>query len=91
MPVVVHARDAFEETLAVVQDYADVTYYFHCWGYGHEEVEVLLESLPDVYIGFCGNVTYKNATVLRESLQVVPIDRLLLETDAPYLAPQIVR
>ena len=44
-----------------------------------------------LFIGFCGNVTYKNAQSLRDTLEIVPLDQLLLETDAPWLSPQVIR
>jgi len=44
-----------------------------------------------LYIGFCGNITYKKADALRESLKLVPLESLLLETDAPWLTPQAIR
>jgi TatD DNase family protein len=50
-----------------------------------------MESFPGSYIGFCGNITYKKADTLRDSLLLVPETQLLLETDAPYLTPQAVR
>lgn len=47
--------------------------------------------IQKLYIGFCGNVTYKNAQLLRDTLDNVSLDQLLLETDAPWLSPQVVR
>ena len=92
LPLVVHSRDAFDQTLDVLKNFKDLVVYFHCRGYGPEELKKLQEAdFRKLYIGFCGNVTYKKADVLRESLKLVPLDSLLLETDAPYLAPQIVR
>lgn len=91
LPMVVHSRDAFVETMDVLMEFPDLTVYMHCWGYGPEEVEEFLKRCPHGYIGFCGNITYPKADQLRASLQVVPMDRLVLETDAPYLTPQTVR
>jgi len=91
LPVVVHSRDWFAETMAVVKDYPDVSYYFHCRWYGKDELLSVFDALENVFIGFCGNITYKNAHILREALENVPLDCLLLETDAPYLASQKLR
>lgn len=91
LPLVVHSRDAFNETLEVLRNYKDLTIYFHCWGYWPQEFEMLHSIFEKLFIGFCGNVTYKKAYNLRETLQIVPLTQLLLETDAPYLAPQVVR
>lgn len=52
---------------------------------------MLNSEFEHLYIGFCGNITYKKAEELRETLKLVPLTQLLLETDAPYLTPQIVR
>jgi len=91
LPIVVHSRDDFEGSLEVLKNYPDLKIYFHCWGYGPREIEILQKLFPKLRIGFCGNVSYKKAENLRESLAVVQSSSLLLETDAPYLSPQIVR
>lgn len=91
LPLVVHSRDAFVETMDVLVDFPDLVVYMHCRGYGPDEVVEFLKRCPRGYIGFCGNITYPKADSLRDSLSVVPIDRLVLETDAPYLTPQAVR
>jgi len=91
LPLVVHSRDAFFETFEILKNYTDLTVYFHCRGYGPEQYTQLNELLPHLFVGFCGNVTYKNAQALRDTLAIVPLQQLLLETDAPYLTPQIVR
>lgn len=92
LPLVVHSRNAFDQTLDVLKNYKDLTVYFHCRGYWPEEIKKLKNfGLKNLFVGFCGNVTYKKADDLRESLKLVWEDQLLLETDAPYLSPQIVR
>lgn len=91
LPVVIHSRDAFAETLEVLQAYLDIKIYFHCWGYWPDEAKKLLENFPNVLIGFTGNVSYPKAQGIRDSLHLVPTDKLLLETDAPYLSPQSMR
>lgn len=95
LPLVIHSRSGFDQTLDVLKNYKNLTIYFHCRGYGPEEIKKLkAESIKQnwkLFIWFCGNVTYKKADELRESLKLVWEDQLLLETDAPYLSPQIVR
>lgn len=91
LPLVVHSRDAFDQTFAILKDYPDLTIYFHCRWYGPKEFEILNSKFENLYVGFCGNVTYKKAEELRETLKIVPLNQLLLETDAPYLTPQIIR
>lgn len=91
LPIMIHSRDEFNQTLDILQNYKNQTIYFHCWGYGPEEYHQLNDMFADLYIGFCGNITYKNAQNLRDTLKVVANHQLLMETDAPYLAPQVVR
>jgi len=87
LPVVIHSRDGFQPTIDVLKDFPTGTYYFHCFGYGPKELEHLLTHYKDIYFGFDGNITYPNAHLLRESCLATPLDRLLIETDAPYLTP----
>jgi TatD DNase family protein len=75
----------------VLMDYPELTVYMHCRGYGVEELSEFFTHMPYSYIGYCGNITYARADNLRESLLATPLDRLVLETDAPYLTPQAVR
>jgi TatD DNase family protein len=87
MPVVIHTRAAEEDTLARLVDHeGDVI--LHCFS-----SPALLEPAVERgwYVSFAGNVTYKNAYDLRAAARAVPADRLLAETDSPYLAPQAVR
>lgn len=95
LPLVIHSRDDFETTFEIIKNYTDLTIYFHCRGYGTEQINRLqVEGSRlwwKLFFGFCGNVTYKNAQVSRDSLAMIARDQILLETDAPYLAPQIVR
>lgn len=85
LPVVIHTRDAADETLAVLDRHArDLTVVLHCFS--------LPQYLPVIaergyYVSFAGNVTYKSATDLQDAARVVRYDRLLLETDAPWLTP----
>lgn len=91
LPVVVHSRDDFSSTWDVVQQYPDLTFYFHCWWYSAQELLLICSQRDNVYFGFDGNITYPKANTLRWSLLACPLDRILLETDAPYLAPQVIR
>ncbi len=86
-PVVIHTRDADEDTLAVLHR-TDGTVVLHCFS-SPALLEPALEG--GWYVSFAGNVTYPNASELRDAACRVPHDRLLAETDSPYLAPQPVR
>ena len=92
LPLVVHSRDAWDQTIDVLKGYKDLIVYFHCRGYGAEEIKKLRGlKIKRLFVGFCGNVTYKKANDLLESLKLIPMESLLLETDAPYLCPQAMR
>ena len=87
LPVVVHTRDAREDTLALLREYGceNKTGVLHCFTESWEMAEAALDM--NYYISFSGIVTFKKAEELREVAKKVPLDRLLIETDAPYLAP----
>jgi len=93
LPIVIHSRDDFALTLDVLQKYIDLKIYFHCRWYTPEDVMLAVQTLPHLWIWFCGNTTYPKATPLRESFaKAIQLwVNILLETDAPYLSPQAVR
>lgn len=87
LPVVVHSRDAQKEITQVFTKLkVPFKGQFHCFGPDLEFLEFILDR--GFYVSFCGNITYKNAQGLREAALKTPLDRLLLETDSPYLPPQ---
>lgn len=88
LPIVIHSRDDFASTWDVIKNYKNQKIYFHCRGYGPDEVKTLQDYFPQLWIGFCGNISYPKAQVLRDSLYVARPESILLETDSPYLAPQ---
>jgi TatD DNase family protein len=85
LPIIIHSRDAAEETAAVLAGFPGVRGVIHCFSYGPAEARTFLDL--GYYLSFAGNLTYKNARNLREALCYAPLDRLLMETDAPFLAP----
>ncbi|MEA2225654.1 MAG: TatD DNase family protein [Solirubrobacteraceae bacterium] len=88
-PLVIHSRAAEAETLAQLSGEADgVAVIMHCFSMPERLGECLQRGYA---ISFAGNVTYKSAQDLGEAAKVVPEDRLLVETDAPYLTPQVLR
>ena len=86
-PIVIHNRDAHEDVvrLLIEEDAKDVGGVMHCYSGSWETAKRCLDM--NFYISFGGPVTFKNARVPKEVLANVPLDRLLIETDAPYLAP----
>lgn len=85
MPVIIHDREAHGDSLEIVREYPEARGVFHCFSGSREMAEELLKR--GWYLGFDGPVTYKNARKTLEVLEVTPIDRILIETDSPYLSP----
>lgn len=85
IPVIIHDRDAHGDCLNVIKEFPEVKGVFHSFSGSAEMAQELVKL--GWYISFSGTVTFKNARVPKEACRVVPIDRLLIETDAPYLAP----
>lgn len=87
LPLMIHSRNAHKELLSVLEPYrhTSLSGVFHCFGGDEEEARELL-TYEGFALGIGGVLTYKNAH-LAETLRVVPLDRIVLETDSPYLAP----
>jgi TatD DNase family protein len=85
LPIIVHSRNAARETLETLARFPCARGVIHCFSYTSEEASRFLDR--GFLLSFAGNLTYKNAENLRAALRFVPADRLLLETDSPYLAP----
>ncbi len=85
LPVIVHSREAAEETARRIAAVPGTRGVIHCFSYTQAEAFRFLDL--GLYLSFAGTITYKNSGDLRQALQAVPAERLLLETDAPYLAP----
>lgn len=86
-PVIVHTRQAQQQTLAILRTHAnqDVGGVLHCFTETLEMAEAAMAM--NFYISFSGIITFRNASVLREVVKKVPLEKMLLETDAPWLAP----
>lgn len=87
MPIVVHSRDAANDTYEIMKanNAHDIGGVIHCFSYEKEMARQFLDM--NYYIGVGGVVTFKNGRKLKEVVEYTPIDRIVLETDAPYLAP----
>ena len=85
LPVIIHDREAHADTLAIVREFSGVTGVFHCFSGSPEMARELLKM--GWYLGFDGPVTYKNARRAPEVAAVTPLDRMLIETDSPYMTP----
>jgi TatD DNase family protein len=86
LPIVIHSRAAAEETVAVLREERVEAGVMHCFTYGAEEARRFLDL--GLYISFSGIVTFRNAEDVRAAARLVPRDRLLVETDSPYLSPE---
>ena len=85
LPVIVHDREAHGDSLAIIQEFPTVTGVFHCFSGSPEMAAELLKR--GWYLGFDGPITYKNAKRAPEVAAITPLDRMVVETDAPYMAP----
>lgn len=88
LPVIIHSRDAAEDTLAMMKEAhkMQVSGVIHCFSYSAEMAEEFVRM--GYYIGVGGVVTFKNAKKLKETAARIPLERILLETDCPYMAPE---
>ena len=86
LPVIVHEREAHEDGMAVVAEFPDVTGVFHCYSGSAEMAKQLVKR--GWYIGFTGVLTFKNARKDLEVAREIPLERIVLETDCPYMSPE---
>lgn len=86
MPVIVHDRDAHGDCMEITRRYPEVRGVYHCYAGSVEMARELLRL--GYYLSFTGVITFKNARRAIEVIREVPIDRLMIETDAPYMAPE---
>lgn len=85
-PVIVHDRDAHGDCIEITRRYPDVTGVYHCYAGSVEMARELLRL--GYYLSFTGVITFKNARKALEVIRETPIDRLMIETDSPYMAPE---
>lgn len=87
LPVIIHSRDAAEDTLKIMKEHAKgLRGVIHCFSYSKELAEEYVKM--GFYIGVGGVVTFKNGKKLKEVVEAIPLERILTETDCPYLAPE---
>lgn len=90
-PVIVHTRVAFDDTMAILADYDSKIpgVVIHCYGGSAEQTRIVLDR--GYYVSFTGTITFKKSDALREVAKMIPPDRVMLETDCPYISPEPVR
>ena len=86
MPVIVHERNAHDDGMRIVKEFKDVTGVFHCYSGSAEMARQLVNM--GWYNGFTGVLTFKNARKAVETAESIPLDRIVLETDCPFMAPE---
>jgi TatD DNase family protein len=88
LPAIIHSRDAFDETMEIIDKFADknTKIVFHCWGGTVEQTKIVLDM--GFYISFTGVITFKNAAQTRDAAAIVPLEKMMLETDCPYMSPE---
>lgn len=91
LPVVIHSREAFDETVKVLDEFGNGLkgVVFHCFSESVEEAKIVLDR--GWFVSLTGVVTFKNAEKTREVAKFVPLDKLMIETDSPYLSPEPMR
>ena len=91
LPVIIHCREAFDETMEILRQYGRSIkgVVFHCFSGSAEQAKTVLDY--GFYISFTGVVTFKNAELISKAAKIVPTDRLMLETDCPYMSPEPMR
>ena len=86
LPVIVHEREAHEDGMKIVEEFPEVTGVFHCYSGSAEMAKELVKR--GWYIGFTGVLTFKNARKAVEVARTIPLERIVLETDCPYMSPE---
>ena len=85
LPVIIHDREAHQDCLSIVRAHPGVTGVYHCYSGSLEDAKVLVKL--GWMLSFTGVITYKNARRSHEVIQWLPMDRIMIETDSPYLSP----
>jgi len=91
LPLIIHTRDARNETLSFMKENEITRCVMHCFSEDLEFARELLEFSDEIYFSFSGILTYKNAKKIQEAATHVPLNRILVETDAPFLSPEPLR
>ncbi|UCE47292.1 MAG: TatD family hydrolase [Phycisphaerales bacterium] len=92
LPVIIHCREAFADTMDILEQFTDFEgrlVVFHCFSGTVEQAKTILDH--GFYISLTGVVTFRNAGEIRRAAKIIPTDRLMLETDCPYMSPEPMR
>ncbi len=91
LPLMIHSRDGFRETMEVLKDFSDLKIYFHARGYWKKELEECEKNFPNLRVGCTNVIEYPSAEKIREAIRNIRTAKILTETDAPFLPPQTMR
>ena len=91
LPLIIHTRDARYDTLEFMREHGIDRCVMHCFSEDISFARELLEFSDEIYFSFSGILTYKNAPKIQEAASKIPLERILIETDSPFLSPQSVR
>ncbi|MDR1260422.1 MAG: TatD family hydrolase [Oscillospiraceae bacterium] len=86
LPIIIHSRDSVKNTLDIIKNAHPKRFVVHCFSYDPETAAKILEM--GGFLGFTGILTFKNSKHIRETLQLTPFEKTLIETDCPYMAPE---
>lgn len=87
LPIVVHTRDSLEDCYEIVKNYPNQKFLFHSWSGDKELTKKYLDISENVYFSYNGIITFKNAQLQQEIIKEIPLDKLMFETDCPWLSP----
>lgn len=87
LPIVVHTRDSLEDCYEIIKNYPNQKFLLHSWSGDVEMTEKYRSISNNIYFSYNGILTFKNAQLQQEVIKTIPLDRLLFETDCPYLSP----
>jgi TatD DNase family protein len=88
-PVIIHEREALQDTLEIIREFSDLRGVLHCFSGSWETAKTIIDM--GWYLSFTGVITFKNARKAPEVIEKTPADRIMIETDCPYLAPEPMR
>lgn len=91
LPLIIHSRESAVDTLSLVRDFKIKRAVIHCFCENWDFARAMMEISPEIVFAFGGTLTYKKSTAIQEAAKWLPLDRIVLETDAPFLVPQIAR
>ncbi|MCK9272553.1 TatD family hydrolase [Candidatus Gracilibacteria bacterium] len=88
LPVIIHTRNAKDDTLKYIKESGIKKFVIHCFTENYEFTQDIMDYSPEAYFGFSGIVTFKKASDIQDAASKIPLSKILVETDAPYLTPE---